>query len=128
MNALKAGIVAAGTLMLLAAMSVSAQVPPPLSPLVVDGESYFRLAWQPGEVRGRAVLRGTIANTSDYRARRIQLLIEGLDAGGAILHQRVEWLGSDLPPGAQVYFETPVGGPAASYRVRLFAFDLIRPT
>ncbi|MGH2394201.1 MAG: FxLYD domain-containing protein, partial [Candidatus Limnocylindria bacterium] len=99
-----------------------------LSPLVLDAESYFSLDWQTGQAGGRTVVRGTIRNTSDYRARRIQLLIEGLDASGTVVNQRVEWLGSDLTPTHRIHFESPVGGPAASYRVRVFAFDPIRPT
>jgi hypothetical protein len=126
MRALRTGIVWAGAFVLLAATAVSGQPARLLSPLVVGGESHFRLDWQPAEVGGRRVVRGTIQNTSVYPARRIQLLIEGLDASGAVVHQRVEWLGSDLPSGARVDFESPAGGAAATYRVSLFAFDLTR--
>ncbi len=130
MRALRAML--AGTegflLLVVVASPVYAQTTTPLSPLVLDGESYFSLDWQAAEARGRTVVRGTIMNTSNYRARRIQLLIEGLDANGTVVNQRVEWLGSDLTPTHRIYFESPVGGPAASYRVRVFAFDPIRPT
>ncbi|HSF05311.1 MAG TPA: FxLYD domain-containing protein [Methylomirabilota bacterium] len=129
MRGLRAMIAGAGaSLLLLAASPVCTSAAPPLSPLVVDWESYFRLDWQTAQARGRTVVRGTIQNTSTYRARRIQLLIEGVDTSGAIVNQRVEWLGSDLMPGDHLFFESPVGGPAASYRVSVFAFDAIRPT
>jgi hypothetical protein len=120
----------AGTLLVLLAVS-SGCVPAtttPLTPLVVDWPSYFALQWQAESAAGRSVIRGTIQNTSPYRIRRIQLLIEGLDAGGTVVNQRVEWLGTDLAPSDRVAFESPVSGPAATYRVIPFAFDAIRPT
>ena len=129
MGVLRAMIAGAGALLLLF-LAPPARTPAatPLSPLVVDWSSYFSLDWQTAQVQGRTVIRGTIRNTSNYRARRIQLLIEGLDASGMIVNQRVEWLGSDLMPGSHIYFESPISGPAASYRLSVFAFDPIRPT
>lgn len=127
MRASRAAI-AGGTLLLLAVSSGCAPTATPLTPLVVDWQSYFDLEWQAVQARERTVVHGTIRNASDYRIRRIQLLIEGLDASGKVVNQRVEWLGTDLTPGAHVSFESPVGGPAATYRVIPFAFDPIRPT
>jgi hypothetical protein len=118
----------AGTVLLLAVSPVYAPAAPLLSPLVVDWQSYFHLDWQTAQAGGRTVIHGTIRNTSNYRARRIQLLIEGIDPSGAIVNQRIEWLGSDVMPGDHIAFESPVGGPATSYRVSVFAFDPIRPT
>lgn len=129
MRAIRAVIAGVGTLLLLLTASpVYAQVATPLSPLMVNWSSYFSLDWQTAQAKGRTVILGTIRNTSNYRARRIQLLIEGLDASGTIVSQRVEWLGSDLTPGDHIYFESPTSGPAARYRVSVFAFDAIRPT
>ncbi len=122
-------IARAGMLLLLLAVSSGcAPTATPLTPLVVDWQSYFSLEWQAVQARERTVISGTIRNTSSYRIRRIQLLIEGVDASGTIVNQRVEWLGTDLTPGAHVYFESPVSGPATTYRVTPFAFDPIRPT
>jgi hypothetical protein len=121
-------IAGAGALLCLAASPVSTPATIPLSPLVADWSSYFSLDWQTARAGDRTVIRGTIRNTSDYRARRIQLLIEGLDAAGTIVNQRVEWLGSDLTPGSHLSFESPISGPAVAYRVSVFAFDPIRPT
>ena len=108
MGALRAMIAGAGTfLLLLAASPVYAPAAPLLSPLVVDWSSYFSLDWQTAQARGCAVVQGTIRNTSNYGARRIPLLIESLDASRTIVNERVEWLGSDLMPGDQIYFESP---------------------
>jgi hypothetical protein len=93
----------------------------PLSPLIVDWDRYFVVQSQPSTGQGRAV--ATVRNTSLWNARSIQLLVETLDGGGQPTSQRIVWLGSDLPPGARADVDVPVS-PAASYRVRVFAFVL----
>ena len=94
-----------------------------LSPLVVDWGRYLSVQSQATEKNGRTVVSGTVRNVAEWSARRIQLLIEGLGPDGAVVTQRVVWLGSDLTPGSHAYFETPVTPAAASYRVSVFAFD-----
>jgi hypothetical protein len=98
----------------------------PLSPLMVNWPSYFRIESETAQARGRTVIRGTVYNTSTRRTNRIQLLIDGLDASGAIVNQHIEWLGTELMPGDHVAFESRTGGPAASYRVSVFAFDPVK--
>ena len=93
----------------------------PVSPLVTDWDRFFTVQSSPVTVGGRSV--ATIWNTSGWGASRIQLLVEALDAGGQPVSQRVIWLGTDLPAGTRTHFEAPVPA-AASYRVRVFAFDL----
>ncbi len=93
----------------------------PLSPLIVDWDRYFIVQPQTGMREGRTV--AAVWNTSLWNARRIQLLVETLDGGGQPTAQRVVWLGSDLPAGSHAYLEVPML-PAASYRVRVFAFVL----
>jgi hypothetical protein len=92
----------------------------PVSPLIANWDQFFTVQSE-SEGGGRSL--STISNTSGYGASRIQLLVEALDAGGQPVSQRVVWLGTDLPAGTRTYFETPVPA-AASYRVRVFAFDL----
>jgi hypothetical protein len=92
----------------------------PLSPLVVNWDQYFTVQQQ--SVReGRA--GATVWNTSGWNAQRIQVLVEALDGAGQIRDQRVVWLGSDLPAGTRAHLDMPMS-PAASYRVRVFAFNL----
>ena len=93
----------------------------PLSPLVVDWDRYFVVQPQPGAREGRAVV--TVRNTSNWNAGRIQLLVEALDSGGRPTDQRIVWLGSDLPAGTRAEIDVPTS-PAASHRVRVFAFNL----
>ena len=98
----------------------------PLTTLVVDWPVYVAIEAQSGEVGGRPIVYGKVRNISGYGIKRIQLLVDGLDANGAIVNQRVEWLGPTLTPGTAAYFELPVPGPAARYRVSVFALDIFR--
>ncbi len=106
--------------MLLLAACVDAAAP--LSPLVSGWEQWFRVDVQSARQDSRAVVSGVVWNTSDWGARRIRLLVEGLDAGGQPVSQQVVWLGVDLPAGMHAFFEVPMPE-ASSYRVSVFAFD-----
>ena len=96
-----------------------------LTPLVSGWEQFFKLEWQAPAGNGRPIT-GYILNDWGFSASRIQLLVEGLDQGGQVVGQRVEWLGALLTPGMRAYFEVPAPGPAATYRVRVFAFDWLQ--
>jgi hypothetical protein len=93
----------------------------PLSPLVAGWERYFTVQAWSGNGAGRP--SATVWNTSEWGARRIQVLFEAVDAGGQPVAQRVVWLGAELPAGthADVAASLPA---AASYRARVFAFEL----
>jgi hypothetical protein len=106
--------------MLLLAASVDAAAP--LTPLVSGWEQWFRVDTQSRQQDSRAVVSGVVWNTSGWGARRIQLLVEGLDASGQPVSQRVVWLGADLLAGTHAFFEVPMPA-ASSYRVSVFAFD-----
>jgi hypothetical protein len=109
--------------MLLLAASVDAAAP--LSPLVIGWEQWFRVDSQSTRQNGGSMVSGEVWNTSDWGARRIQLLVEGLDPSGQPVSQRVVWLGVDLAAGTHAFFEVPMPG-ASSYRVSVFAFDQSR--
>lgn len=97
-----------------------------LTPHAVGWEHYFRVTWKTFEWRGRPYLRGYVLSAYGVTATRVQLLVDGLDASGHVVTQRVEWLGSTVPGFSHAYFEIPVPGPASSYRVRVFAFDFVQ--
>jgi hypothetical protein len=118
MGALRTTVVVA-LVLLAATLSVAAE---PLRPLVVDWEQYFRVESRAVTRDGRVLVTGTLWNTTTWGARRIQLLVEGLDAGGQVVNQQVVWLGVNLNAGAHAYFEVPMPV-SPSYRVSVFAFD-----
>jgi len=107
-----------------ALLTMAASVPAAerLYPLVSDWAQYFRVESQTTMRDGKAVVTGTVWNTGKWGATRIQLLMEGVDAGGTPVTQRVVWLGIDLPPGTHGVFEVPMAA-ASSYRVSVFAYD-----
>jgi hypothetical protein len=106
----------------LIATTVSAAPAQRLQPLVVDWERYFRVESAAAPRDGRTLVQGTVWNTSMWGAKRVQLLVDALDAGGQVVDQRVIWLGVDLAAGTHAAFEVPMPS-AAAYRVSVFAFD-----
>jgi len=99
MKSLRSTLVALSLLALMPASSGAAAKP--LERLVVGSENVIQL----------------------YGMTRVQLLVEALDSQGAVIRQTVNWLGDDLGASTRTFFEVPAPGPAASYRVRVFAFD-----
>ena len=93
-----------------------------LQSFVPGWERFFTIDWQAGTERGQRVLTGTVQNRYGAAASRVQLLVEGLDDTGAVLSQRVVWLGPNIGPVATVRFTLPVEA-AANYRVSMFAYD-----
>jgi hypothetical protein len=96
---------------------------PLLQPHVYNWQHFFRLDWEVGEQKGKPLVWGHLVNAWSAPAGRVQLLIEGLDDGGRVVNQKVAWLGRTLEPGATTYFSEAAPGPAATYRVSVFAFD-----
>src|SRR5262245_10123232 len=88
-----------------------------LTPLVLDGERYFTIEWQPGDRAGRSGVHGVIRNEFGFPARKIRLLVDALDATGAVTAQTLVYIPFDLTPGTRSYFEASLPSPAANYRV-----------
>jgi hypothetical protein len=100
-----------------------------LTPLFHGWERYFTITWESSQERGQPVISGYIKNDAGFPARRIQVLVDALDASGRVTGQRVSWLGSSLTPGMRAYFEVPAPPPSAppgTYRVSVFAFDWVQ--
>lgn len=93
-----------------------------LTPLVVNWQEFFSVEWSVSERTGHPVLTGYVRSDRKYGARWMQLLVDRVDPGGAVIDQRLVWLPSEVPRGSQVYFEVPVE-PAASYRVAVYSFE-----
>ena len=93
-----------------------------LQPLTVDWPQYFRIESEPSARDGRTVVKGTVWNTANWSTKRIQLLVDAVDAGGQVVNQKVVWLGVDLAPGTHAAFEVPMPT-SPGYRVSVFAFE-----
>ena len=97
----------------------------PLEPMIVGWERFFKVSWEPVERGGKSVVRGTVEYTYGTPITRVQLLVDSLDASGAIVNQQVVWLPGDLVGFQSAYFEVPVRQPAPAYRVRVFHWERI---
>jgi hypothetical protein len=114
------------SVLVLSAVSALAQGPARLTPLVVDGERYFKLQWEAADSNGRPEVRGTIFNDYGFAARNVRLLVDSLDAAGGVTAQTIAYVSGDLTPGTHSYFEARVPARAASYRVLVFQYDWIQ--
>ena len=107
---------------LVAGASAVAQGAALLTPLVVDGERYFRVEWQAADTNGRPTVWGRIRNEWGFTANKVRMLIDGLDPSGAVTAQTIAYVPFPVTPGTAGYFEARVP-PAASYRVSVFQWD-----
>jgi hypothetical protein len=76
--------------------------------------------------RGRPIVAGYIYNKRPFRATRMQLRVEALDATGAVVGSEVRFLDRDINPSERAYFDVPTPAQAASYRVTV-AYVFWRP-
>jgi hypothetical protein len=113
---------AVAVVLVLLATTMSADAAQLLQSLTVDWPQYFRIESEPSARGGGTIVKGNIWNTANWSTKRIQLLVDAVDAGGQVVNQKVVWLGVDLAPGTHAAFEVPM--PASSgYRVSVFAFE-----
>jgi hypothetical protein len=113
------------TVLMLAGVLVGAAgtfAPPAPAGDVVSKETidaYFRLEWSK---TGRKV-NGYVYNSSNRRAGHMQLLVESLDAAGAVVN-RTSTSVRDVPPNNRAFFEISVAE-APSHRVSIISFDWV---
>lgn len=111
--------------LLVAAASTAALGAALLTPLVLDGERYFTVEWQAADTKGGPEVHGRIRNEWGFAARKVRLLVNSLDAGGAVTAQTITYLPFDLTPGTGAYFAAHVPQ-AASYRVSVFQWEWVQ--
>jgi hypothetical protein len=106
------------------ALATGTQAAALLSPLVVNGERYFTVEWQAADANGRPTVYGRVRNEYGFPAHKMRLLIDSLDASGAVTAQTFAYVPFDVTPGTGAYFEARVPVRAASYRVSIFQWEL----
>jgi hypothetical protein len=83
-----------------------------------------RLDWQVGPGRGgRPVIRGYVYNDYGRPASEVHLLVETLDASGAVIARDIGFVRGVVQLDDRVYFEVPLRMAGASYRVSVTALD-----
>jgi hypothetical protein len=119
------GAVRGLTLGLALVLAAPAAVPArELQPLMRGWEQHFSVSWDAIQRRGRLEVEGYVDNRSPYRVGNLRVLVDSLDETGRIVDQRLSWVLGEVGGGSRLYFEVPVT-PAASYRVRVFAYDRV---
>ena len=87
--------------------------------------TWFRLDWAvEAETRGTRRISGYVHNDYGEAASEVLLLTQALDATGAVVHQRIEWVMGKVPPLSRSWFEVRSLPPADRYRVTVWRFSL----
>jgi hypothetical protein len=95
--------------------------------LMPDAERWFKIDWEVRPERdGANRLSGYVHNTYGEPAGRVQLLGQALDASGAVVGQRLQWVFGAIPGFGRVYYEIPGMPPSDHYRVTVWAYDRIQ--
>jgi hypothetical protein len=83
-----------------------------------------RLDWEVGTGRGgRPVIQGYVYNDYGRPAADVHLLVETLDASGAVVARNIGFVRGVVQFNDRVYFEVPLRTPGASYRVSVTSLD-----
>jgi hypothetical protein len=87
-------------------------------------DARIRLDWEVGTTRGgRPVIQGYVYNDYGRPASDVQLLVETLDASGAVIGRTVGFVRGVVQLNDRTYFEVPIKVTGASYRVSVTGFD-----
>ncbi|HEY7435144.1 MAG TPA: hypothetical protein VIE41_08385 [Methylomirabilota bacterium] len=87
-------------------------------------DSRIRLDWEAGTRRGgKPVIRGYVYNDYGRPATDVHLLVETLDASGAVTARTIGFVQGVVQFNDRVYFEVPLKVAGASYRVTVTSFD-----
>ncbi len=85
-------------------------------------QRYFRLEWQATPGTHGPEIAGYVENVSNLPVDRMRVVVEQVDAGGAVIGSSTTWVMGTVIPNHRSYFTTRVPA-AAAYRVRILTFD-----
>ena len=84
----------------------------------------IRLDWQAGTGRGgRPLIQGYVYNDYGRPASDVRLLVETLDASGAVIARHPGFIRGVVQWNDRAYFELPIQTAGASYRISVTALD-----
>jgi hypothetical protein len=97
-----------------------------LTPLVAGWERFFVVTSETVQRGAGARVMGYVGNEAGFKATRVRILIDGLDAQDQIVDQSVWWIGSPGPgPGGRVFYDAPAP-PGTRHRVSVFSYDWVQ--
>ena len=85
-------------------------------------DARIRLDWEVGTRHGRPFIQGYVYNDSIRAASNVQVLVETLDASGAVIARDVGFVRGAVAVNNRTYFEVPIKTPGDSYRVSVTGF------
>jgi hypothetical protein len=95
--------------------------------LMSGWERHFTLEWTVDAPAGdRRRLSGYLTKQTDGHAEPMRLLVQALDAAGAVVERRVWTIPGGVGGGQRAYFEVPDLPPAHEYRVFVWDYSLIQ--
>jgi hypothetical protein len=84
----------------------------------------IRLDWEAGTRRGgKPVIQGYVYNDYGRSAGDVHLLVETLDASGAVVAKTIGFVQGVVQFNDRIYFEVSLKATGASYRVTVTSFD-----
>ncbi len=87
-------------------------------------DSRIRLDWDAGTTRGgKPVIQGYVYNDYGRPATDVHLLVETLDASGAVVARTIGFVHGVVQFNDRVYFVVPLKAAGSSYRVTVTSFD-----
>jgi hypothetical protein len=87
-------------------------------------DARVRLDWEAGTRRGgRPVIQGYVYNDHGRPAADVQLLVETLDASGAVVARTIGFVVGVVQFNGRAYFEVPLKVAGASYRVTVTSLE-----
>ncbi len=122
MKTIKTLGLAAAVLLALWPISVPAPAAAVSAPSGIDAR--IRLDWEAGTRRGgKPAIQGYVYNDYGRPATDVHLLVETLDASGAVIARTIGFVQGVVQFNDRVYFEVPLKVTGASYRVTVTSFD-----
>ncbi|OLC35734.1 MAG: hypothetical protein AUH81_09515 [Candidatus Rokubacteria bacterium 13_1_40CM_4_69_5] len=93
---------------------------------VYGADQFFKLDWEGGQRNGRPIVRGYIFNDWGAAAKDLRLRVEALGPSGEVVSTSIGYVAGMVTPGMRAYFEVPVPGAAAAYRVTVLSFEWLQ--
>ena len=118
-----------GVLALIAAAATTAGALTPsagVTTTIQGWEQWLRLEWTAEAQPNGQAIDGYVYNRHGAPITHVQLLAQGLDGGGNIVHQKLAWVPGIVPALQRAYFRIPEMPRAERYQVTVWAFDVVQ--
>jgi hypothetical protein len=89
-------------------------------------ERWLNLEWTAEARTNGQEIDGYVYNKYGSPIYHVQLLAQGLDGAGKVVHQTLSWVPGTVPGLQRAYFRIPAMPRAERYRVTVWAFDIVQ--